>query len=134
VLTFTPHPSRLFRPENPTLLIQPPDHKAAVLEGMGLDVLIRMPFTRELAAVAARDFVPFLKQRLPSLRTLHIGENFRFGKAAMATSNLDEHGAPTGLYTGEVATPDARCEPSATAHREVLKLGRLPAVTSCDGQ
>ena len=42
MLTFWPHPSALFRPENPTKLIQPAATKARMLNRLGVDaVLVR---------------------------------------------------------------------------------------------
>jgi riboflavin kinase / FMN adenylyltransferase len=79
VLTFWPHPSAVFRPENPTKLIQDARAKSKMLLGLGVDAVITQSFTPELAAVSAEDFLPWLKQRLPWLAAIYVGENFRFG-------------------------------------------------------
>jgi len=79
VLTFHPHPSVLFRPADPTRLILSPELKGERLLELGVDVVITERFTSDLAAVAAEDFVPWLRRRLPRLAALHVGENFRFG-------------------------------------------------------
>src|SRR5689334_20799985 len=79
VLTFWPHPSALFRPENPTKLIQDASTKSHMLLALGVDAVITQAFTPELAAVKAEDFLPWLKQRLPRLAAIYVGENFRFG-------------------------------------------------------
>ena len=80
VLTFQPHPSALFRPENPTRLLMPPEMKRAVLGRLGLDFIIEQEFSREFAAVDAREFVALLKRSLPSLAAVYVGENWRFGR------------------------------------------------------
>ena len=80
VLTFWPHPSALFRPENPTRLLMPPEMKRAVLARLGLDFLIEQNFSREYAATEARDFVAVLKRSLPALAAVYVGENWRFGR------------------------------------------------------
>ena len=51
VLTFWPHPSTVFRPENPTRLLMTPAMKRAVLGRLGLDFIIEQPFSREFAAI-----------------------------------------------------------------------------------
>jgi riboflavin kinase/FMN adenylyltransferase len=79
VLTFWPHPSALFHPANPTRLIQNPDTKARVLGQFGVDAVITETFTTEFAAMAADEFLPWLKRKLPSLVAVYVGENFRFG-------------------------------------------------------
>ncbi len=80
VLTFWPHPSALFRPENPTRLLMPPEMKRAVLGRLGLDFIIEQDFSRDFAAVDAREFVALLKRSLPSLSAVYVGENWRFGR------------------------------------------------------
>jgi len=80
VLTFSPHPSQILRPQNPTLLIQTEEQKEERLRLMGLDLLAWQTFTLELAAVPAREYVRKLKARFPGLASMHVGENFRFGK------------------------------------------------------
>jgi len=89
VLTFQPHPSRLFRPEDPVRMIMAPETKAWFLRaGLGVDFVVNEPFTREFAAIPADGFLPALRQALPHLRAVHVGENWRFG----------------ALRTGDVAT------------------------------
>jgi riboflavin kinase / FMN adenylyltransferase len=88
VLTFWPHPSALFRPENPTKLMQNAEIKARMLLALGVDVVITQSFTPELAAVCAEDFLPWLKQRLPQLATVYVGENFRFGQGRRGDAAL----------------------------------------------
>ena len=56
VLTFDPHPSRLFRPEQPTLLMMEIEAKTAMLHGVGVDVVIRKHFDGEFASISAEDF------------------------------------------------------------------------------
>ncbi|MDX2111749.1 MAG: riboflavin biosynthesis protein RibF [Verrucomicrobiota bacterium] len=88
VMTFFPHPTRLFTPENPTLLIQPPRQKSHMLRALGVDLTIWKKFTREFAAIPAEDFIGVLTQAMPGLRALHIGENFRFGKGRKGDVSL----------------------------------------------
>jgi len=80
VLTFWPHPSALFRPENPTRLLMPPAMKRSVLRQLGIDFLIEQNFSREFAGIDAGEFVPHLRRCLPQLSALYVGENWRFGR------------------------------------------------------
>jgi len=79
VLTFRPHPSVLFRPESPTRLILGAPTQIRFLGGLGVDVVITQPFTREFARIEAEDFLPWLRQRLPHLAAVYVGQNWRFG-------------------------------------------------------
>jgi riboflavin kinase/FMN adenylyltransferase len=80
VLTFWPHPSVLFRPDQPTRLLMPAPMKRLVLARLGVDVVIEQNFSAEFAAVEAADFVPMLRRHLPQLVALYVGENWRFGR------------------------------------------------------
>ena len=80
VLTFWPHPSRIFRPENPSLQLMPPDMKRRVLASLGVDFLIEQDFTADFARTTAAEFVALLKRQLPGLGGVYVGENFRFGR------------------------------------------------------
>lgn len=80
VLTFAPHPSVVLRPENPTRLIFPPEVKRHLLSGLGIDFLVEHPFTAAFADTTAAGFVALLKQALPALEAVYVGENFRFGR------------------------------------------------------
>jgi len=80
VLTFDPHPSVLFRPEDPTRLILDLPAKLAKLGALGADAVVVQPFTPAFAALPAEGFVPYLQQHLPQLAGVYVGENFRFGQ------------------------------------------------------
>ena len=79
VLTFDPHPSRLFRPEDPTRLIMPIETKTAMLHDLGVDCVIRKHFDHAFASIPAEEFLSYLKGALPALKSIYVGENFRFG-------------------------------------------------------
>ncbi len=132
VLTFWPHPSALFRPESPTRLLMPGEMKRAVLARLGLDFVIEQEFTREFAAVEARDFVALLKRHLPALAAVYVGENWRFGRgrtgdvavlvaearrsgvAVFSAPRLNHNGAPiSSSRIRELLAADAIAEANA---------------------
>jgi riboflavin kinase/FMN adenylyltransferase len=80
VLTFWPHPSRLLRPDHPTPQIMPPDDKSSVLLESGVDFVVVHPFTLEFASLEAADFLPSVRQHIPKLSSVYVGENWRFGR------------------------------------------------------
>src|SRR5947209_5322301 len=67
VLTFWPHPSALFRPEDPTRLMVGAAARVRLLVAAGVDLVITQRFTPEFAAIEAEDFLPYLKRSLPKL-------------------------------------------------------------------
>ena len=50
VLTFEPHPKRLFRPDDPPNRITPPALKAQKLALAGVDILFSLPFNWNFAS------------------------------------------------------------------------------------
>ncbi|MCX6951512.1 MAG: riboflavin biosynthesis protein RibF [Verrucomicrobia bacterium] len=135
VLTFWPHPSVLFRPESPTRLIQDAPTKARMLLTLGVDAVITQPFTPELAGVAAEEFLPWLKQQVPQLAAVYVGENFRFGRgrrgdvaqmlASARQQGLSVFSAPRVSLDGEPI--------SSTRIRALLEAGEVAAANSLLG-
>lgn len=88
VLTFWPHPSRIFRPDDPVRQIQQPGQRARHLLALGVDAVITEPFTREFAQLEAEEFLPHLRRALPRLTTVYVGENWAFGRGRRGTVAL----------------------------------------------
>ena len=135
VLTFWPHPSALFRPENPTRLIQDPPTKARVLLGLGIDVVVTQAFTPELARVAAPDFLPWLRQRLPGLAAIYAGENFRFGQGRRGdAAQLLASAREAGLSFFSAPRVNLDGEPiSSTRIRRLIEAGEIAAANTLLG-
>lgn len=126
-LTFWPHPSRLFTPDRPVRMIQSSALKHRHLLAAGAEFVISEPFTREFAAIEADDFIPYLRRRLPTLRALYVGENWRYGRGRagdFARLRVDgpKHGVTvvgaTGVTAGGVPV-------SSTRIRAALSAGRI---------
>ena len=127
VLTFDPHPSRLFRPDRPTKLIIPIESKVTLLRDLGVDCVIRKHFDREFAAILAENFLAHLKERLPTLKSIYVGENFRFGqKRAGDVATLVESGRELGLGVFSAERIKHNGKPiSSTRIRAELEAGRI---------
>lgn len=127
VLTFDPHPSRLFRPEDPTRLILPIETKVAMLHRLGVDCVICKQFDRDFAAILAEKFLAHLKAQLPTLKSIYVGENFRFGqKRAGDVATLVESGREMGLGVFSAERIKHNGEPiSSTRIRGELQAGRI---------
>ncbi len=78
LLTFTPHPAKVLAGREIPCLTTP-EERAEILFSLGIDEVITMQFTRELAGRSAEDFMAELKTRL-GLRKLLIGYDFALGK------------------------------------------------------
>jgi riboflavin kinase/FMN adenylyltransferase len=79
VVTFDRHPDELLAPHRDVLYLTTPTEKLQLLSELGLDFVVALPFTSELAETTARDFVLALLKHL-QMRELWIGPDFALGR------------------------------------------------------
>jgi riboflavin kinase/FMN adenylyltransferase len=89
VLTFEPHPRKVFRPEVPLFVLTPPPMKARLLAAFGFAALVEQPFTRDFAALSPEAFVTDVLEKNLGIRHAVTGFDFHFGK--------DRQGGPAFL-------------------------------------
>ncbi len=79
VLTFDPHPDMIVHPERARPWLTSLEERAELIAGLGVDLLIVQPFTRDVMALTAREF---MRQVCGSvvLRELWIGWDFALGR------------------------------------------------------
>jgi riboflavin kinase / FMN adenylyltransferase len=135
VLTFSPHPSVLFRPESPTRLIMDMASKIAKLASLGVDAVAVQAFTRDFAAISAADFLPFIKRHLPRLAGIYVGENFRFGQGRKGdVTMLVAEGKRHGITVFSAPRVNLDGEPiSSTRIRERIAVGDMKAAAALLG-
>lgn len=129
VLTFDPHPSRLFRPDDPVRLIMDRERRVSALLALGVAAVIVHPFDASFAAVTAGDFLPRLRADLPNLHTIYVGENWRFGRGRTGdVSMLVAEAKKLGLHVVSAPRINGDGEPiSSTRIRALLTEGRIDA-------
>ena len=86
-VTFDPHPEQFLRPDHAPRLLTPLKERLRLLEATGIDAVLVLPFDERLAELPAREFVSTILVDGLRLRSLHEGENFRFGRRAEAGVN-----------------------------------------------
>ena len=79
VVTFFPHPVNVLFPERAVQYITTPGEKAAILERFGLDMMVLIQFTPELAGQPAGQFMNMLVDHLRPAE-IWVGRDFTFGK------------------------------------------------------
>lgn len=129
VLTFDPHPSRLFRPEDPVRLIMDRDQRVEALLALGLAGVIVQPFDAAFAAIEAEALLPHLRRSLPNLHTVYVGENWRFGRARRGdVALLVAEAKKLGLHVVSAPRINGDGEAiSSTRIRGLLEEGRIDA-------
>jgi riboflavin kinase/FMN adenylyltransferase len=126
-VTFDPHPLKLLRPEMALPLLTTPEQKLNLLAGCGLDAVVVLPFTREFAALPARDFVTgYFCERL-RVREVVIGHDYAFGRGREGNIDLlKEMGTGHGFTVQVVWAVEAdSAVVSSSLIRALLRLGKV---------
>jgi riboflavin kinase/FMN adenylyltransferase len=90
VLTFDPHPLSVIAPDATPKLLTRQDVKAELVEALGAQEMVVIPFDAEFAARDARDFVDRVLVELLGATHVAVGRNFRFGHKAAGDAALLE--------------------------------------------
>ncbi|HVT93562.1 MAG TPA: bifunctional riboflavin kinase/FAD synthetase [Bryobacteraceae bacterium] len=100
VLTFDPHPTTLVAPERAPRLMTTLPQRCPLMESAGIDEVLILPFTWEIARLTPEEFVRDILAARLKARVVLIGENFRFGaKASGNTDTLAALGKQYGFQT-----------------------------------
>lgn len=78
LVTFIPHPEEFFTGTQKQLLTPIPE-KCTILEKLGIQQLILLPFDRELAHLSPDKFIEKILIKQIKAKFISIGEDFRFG-------------------------------------------------------
>lgn len=78
VVTFHPHPRVVLHPNNAPTYLSTPEERAELLQRLGIDLLVVLPFTAQLASTPADEFVSQLYGAL-RMRALWVGPGFALG-------------------------------------------------------
>ena len=136
VLTFDPHPLKILKPEAAPLLITSTLHKVRLIEELGVDGCVVMPFTRMAATEEAGDFLRRLKQTVPGLSRLVVGENWTFGHRGCGDVALLNKLAPGLNFEASVVEPVLwkNAVISSTRVRQAVAKGQLAEVREMLGR
>ncbi|HNS61661.1 MAG TPA: hypothetical protein PKK96_11700, partial [Anaerolineales bacterium] len=125
VITFDPHPSKVFG-RGEIKLLTLPDERAEILGDMGVDVVITHPFNRDVANLTAFDFMQRLKSHI-GLDRLILGYDSALGKDREGNiPRLTEIGGELGYAVETVpAVSDESGVISSTAIRKLIAVGKV---------
>lgn len=79
VVTFRCHPQRVLHPEHKLMWLSDLDARVELIRALGIDFVIPLAFTQDLAKLTARAFAQLLKEYL-KMRGLIVGPDFALGK------------------------------------------------------
>lgn len=126
-VSFDPHPIRVLAPDRAPRTLTTIERRAELMQPFGIDTLLVLPFTRELARLSPREFAS--RVLVQGLRTasVHVGPNFRFGyRQAGGIETLAELGAAMGFQVEVIPAVEYRgAGVSSTRTRKALDEGRV---------
>ncbi len=136
VLTFTPHPARLFAPDRAPPLILSLERRLQLIEEAGIALAVVEPFTPEFAAIEADDFVRDVLARDLGARQVVVGYDFSFGRGrAGRPDRLRALGKDLNLgveIIEPVAVAGVTC--SSTRVRQLVREGRVAEAAALLGR
>lgn len=135
VLTFEPHPRDVFAPAPFMFRLTHAAEKARIVEALGLDGIVVMPFSLDFSKIEAEDFVTrFLVDAL-AVRGVSVGADFHFGYKRRGTPEfLKAAGAAQGFDVDILDLLDEGDDHiSSSRIRAALGAGDVPAANALLG-
>jgi len=135
-ITFEPHPLAVLRPDQAPRRLQTLRQKEEVIESIGIEWLLVIPFTRDFSLTEPEDFVrSFLSERL-AVAELHIGQHFAFGRGKRGNLGLlRKMGPECGFVASGVEEVLYKGEPiSSTRIRTAIEAGEVPDANAMLGR
>jgi len=132
VFTFRDHPLRLLAPPHCPPRLVTPARRREILQSLGVDLLIEIPFTREFAAIPAERFIADLLVGRCRIAHIACGSGFRFGsEGAGDVALLKAEGARLGFQVHAVRElMTGTSQASSTAIRDLVMRGEVENAAS----
>jgi riboflavin kinase/FMN adenylyltransferase len=130
LMTFHPHPAVVFSPGRAPQYLTAPAEKLALLESLGLDLIVLLPFDRGVADTPAREFMEAVSRHL-RVAELWLGPDFALGRNREGdVVRLRELGRELGyqLHVAEPVMDDGQVI-SSSQIRARLRDGRVEDAT-----
>ncbi len=124
VVTFDPHPARLFRPDAPPFSLTSVDQRLDLFAAAGVDAATILHFDQAFAQVTAEGFMAdWLRDRL-GLSGVVTGDDFTFGKGRGGSVGMLASDGPQYGFSAETVAPICAADGStvsSTLIREALQ-------------
>lgn len=125
VVTFANHPLRVLRPGVHPQMLTLEDEKVELLLAAGIDAVVLLDFTEDLARMNASDFMrTVLKDRL-DVKELIVGYDNRIGHDRMGFDDCRHCGETMGIVVKGCDEMDVEEDVSSTEIRQALQAGNI---------
>lgn len=132
VVTFWPHPRLVLKQDKSIKLINTLEEKQKLLEKLGIDHLIIIPFTEEFAQQTSEEFIKHILIDKLHVKHLVVGFNHHFGRGR--EGNFDQIQQFAQMYNFDVERLDAKLveneHVSSTKIRNALGIGDIQTANS----
>jgi riboflavin kinase/FMN adenylyltransferase len=102
VLTFSPHPTKVVAPARAPKLLTTTQQRAELMRQEGIENVVVLPFTREIAQLTPEQFVERILARGLHAKAVLVGDNFRFGAGQTGDTHTLARLGPRYGFTVEV--------------------------------
>jgi len=137
LLTYWPHPRLILQPKDNNLrLLTTLTEKVKLLEELGVDHLIILPFTKELSQMSSEEFIREILVNKIQTKTLVIGYDHKFGKNREGSFEyLKSHSHLFGFDMEEISRQDVDdLAVSSTKIRTALAQGDISTASKYLGR
>ena len=135
VVSFWPHPREVLYGET-RLRLDLPEEMLTLLDPLGIQQLVMLPFSRALASLTPERFFDDVLVGQLGAQCVAVGENFRFGAQRSGdVATLDRLGRKHGIQVAVVPTiSDGGGRVSSSRIRQALAEGRMSAAEALLGR
>ena len=126
LITYWPHPRLVLKPWDHSLqLLSTFPEKANLLEELGIDHLVKIPFTKEFSHMSPEDYVRIILHERIQTKKIIIGYDHRFGKdRSGGLEELHQFATKYGYEVEEIPRQDIEeIGISSTKIRRALEIG-----------
>lgn len=120
VFTFANHPLSVLSPETAPLMIGSRNLRREIFESLGVEVLIEIPFTKELSRRSPEEFLEILREKISPAYVV-TGPNYTFGRFGKGNGRLL-------LREGENYGFRAEICPAVTVDRKTVSSTKIRAL------
>lgn len=118
VITFDKHPISVLNPAKAPQMIYPLEAKLSLLEQLGIEKVMLIPFNEKIASLSAPDFFKIISTNLFPLLSISMGTGFVFARNRTGNiKKLREMAVETGTIVQEV--------PSVCVHEEKISSSQI---------
>tara|TARA_B100000683_G_scaffold271674_2_gene313269 strand:- start:1071 stop:2003 length:933 start_codon:yes stop_codon:yes gene_type:complete len=132
LITFHPHPRLVLQKDCDLKLLSTIEERIELLEGLGVDHLIIIPFDESFSKLSSKEFVQKILVEKVGTKRLVIGYDHHFGRNREGTfQHLLEFGPQYGFEVEEIPALEVEeIKVSSTKIRDALSKGFVNKVTS----